>query len=29
MNTVKAFIERGNDGTYGVYVDLEDNSFNL
>ncbi|GHT02204.1 hypothetical protein FACS189440_09740 [Bacteroidia bacterium] len=28
MNKVKAFIERGNDGTYGVYVDLEDNSFN-
>jgi predicted RNase H-like HicB family nuclease len=28
MNTVKAFIERGNDGTYGVYVDLDDNSLN-
>jgi len=28
MNKVKAFIERGIDGTYGVYVDLEDNSLN-
>jgi len=28
MNTVKAFIERGNDGTYSVYVDLEDNTLN-
>ena len=28
MNTIKAFIERGNDGTYGVYVDLEDNTLN-
>jgi hypothetical protein len=28
MNRVKAFIERGNDGTYGVYVDLEDNTLN-
>ena len=28
MNKVKAFIERGNDGTYGVYVDLEDDSLN-
>lgn len=28
MNTVKAFIERGKDGTYGVYVDLEDNTLN-
>ncbi len=28
MNKVKAFIERGNDGTYGVYVDLEDNTLN-
>ncbi len=28
MNRVKAFIERGTDGTYGVYVDLEDNSLN-
>jgi len=28
MNKVKAFIERGNDGTYGVYVDLEDNMLN-
>jgi hypothetical protein len=26
MNKVKAFIERGKDGTYGVYVDLEDNT---
>lgn len=25
---VKAFIERGNDGSYGVYVDLEDNRLN-
>jgi predicted RNase H-like HicB family nuclease len=28
MNKVKAFIERGNDGTYGVYVDLEDETLN-
>lgn len=28
METVKAFIERGNDGTYGVYVDLENNTLN-
>ena len=28
MNTVKAFIERGNDGTFGVYVDLDDNTLN-
>ena len=28
MNTVKAFIEIGNDNTYGVYVDLEDNTLN-
>jgi len=28
MNKVKAFIERGSDGTYGVYIDLEDNSLN-
>jgi len=28
MNIVKAFIECGNDGTYGVYVDLEDNTLN-
>jgi len=28
MNRVKAFIERGNDGTYGVYVDLKDNTLN-
>ena len=28
METVKAFIERGNDGAYSVYVDLEDNTLN-
>ena len=28
MNKVKAFIERGSDGTYGVYIDLKDNSLN-
>jgi len=28
MNTVKAFLERGNDGSFGVYVDLEDNTLN-
>ena len=28
MNKVKAFIERGNDGSYGVYVDLKDNTLN-
>ncbi|GAB6011256.1 type II toxin-antitoxin system HicB family antitoxin [Viscerimonas tarda] len=28
MNKVKAFIERGKDGTYGVYVDLNDNTLN-
>ena len=28
MNKIKVFIERGNDGTYGVYVDLEDNTLN-
>jgi hypothetical protein len=28
MNKVKAFIERGSDGTYGIYVDLEDNTLN-
>ncbi len=28
MNKVKAFIERGNDGTYGVYIDLEDETLN-
>lgn len=28
MKKVKAFIERGNDGTYGVYVDLEDKTLN-
>jgi hypothetical protein len=25
---IKTFIERGNDGSYGVYVDLEDNNLN-
>ena len=25
---VKAFIERGNDGSFGVYVDLENNTLN-
>ncbi len=25
---VKAFIERGNDGTYSVYIDLKNNSLN-
>ena len=28
MIKVKAFIERGNDGTYSVYVDLEENRLN-
>ena len=28
MATVKAFIERGSDGTYSVYVDLEDGTLN-
>jgi len=28
MIKVKAFIERGNDGTYGVYVDLEEKRLN-
>jgi predicted RNase H-like HicB family nuclease len=28
MNRIKAFIERGSDGTYGVYVDLEDKTLN-
>jgi hypothetical protein len=28
MNTVKAFIERGEDGIYSVYVDLDDNTLN-
>ena len=28
MNRVKAFIERGKDGTYGVYVDLSDRTLN-
>ena len=28
MNKVKAFIEQGNDRTYGVYVDLNDTTLN-
>ena len=28
MNSVKAFIEIGKDGTYSVYVDLENNTLN-
>jgi len=28
MIKVKAFIERGNDGTYGVYVDLDEKRLN-
>jgi len=28
MNKIKAFVERGSDGTYGVYVDLNDNTLN-
>ena len=28
MNRVKAFIERNNEGTFFVYVDLEDNTLN-
>ena len=28
MNKGKAFIERGNDGTHGVYVDLDDYTLN-
>ena len=28
MNTVKAFIEIGKDSTYGVYVDLDNNTLN-
>lgn len=28
MSRVKAFIERGSDGTYSVYVDLDDNTLN-
>jgi hypothetical protein len=28
MKKVKAFVERGKDGTYGVYVDLNDNTLN-
>jgi hypothetical protein len=28
MKKIKAFIERGGDGRYGVYVDLDDKSLN-
>jgi len=28
MKKVKAFIERGNDGTYSVYIDLENSDLN-
>ena len=28
MIKIKAFIERGKDGTYGVYVDLNENRMN-
>ena len=28
METVKAFIERGKDGSFGVYIDLEINTLN-
>ncbi|MCL2417643.1 MAG: DNA-binding protein, partial [Bacteroidales bacterium] len=28
MKTVKTFIERGNDGSYSVYVNLEDKTLN-
>ncbi|GHT66270.1 transcriptional regulator [Bacteroidia bacterium] len=28
MKTVKAIIEQGNDGTYGVYIDLNENGLN-
>ncbi|MDR2232485.1 MAG: helix-turn-helix transcriptional regulator [Tannerella sp.] len=28
MNKVKAFVEIGNDGTYSVYIDLNDNTLN-
>lgn len=28
MKKVKAFIEKGNDNTYSVYVDLDDNTLN-
>ena len=28
MVKVQAFIERGNDGTYGVYIDLNENRLN-
>lgn len=28
MNSVKAFIERSVNGTYSIYVDLDDNTLN-
>ncbi len=28
METVKAYIERGDNGNYGVYIDLADNTLN-
>ncbi len=28
MEKVKAFIEKGKDGSYGVYIDLEDKTLN-
>ena len=28
MNKVKAFIERANDGSYSVYIDLDDKTLN-
>jgi len=28
MKKVKAFIERGSDGIYGIYVDLADKTLN-
>ena len=28
MEIIRAFIERGNDGSYGVYVDLDNNTLN-
>ncbi|MGV4460727.1 type II toxin-antitoxin system HicB family antitoxin [Ornithobacterium rhinotracheale] len=28
MKKIKAFVEIGKDGTYGVYVDLKDNTLN-
>ena len=27
-NKIRAFVERGSDGTYGIYVDWEDNTLN-